>query len=150
MSTKRSKSGLGSTPLGNKPLGMFTDPKENEQTTAKKEQKPVVPTGRPTENKTATNRKKKAQSIPKFLVGVEDGEKEAVGLQITTDVNDWLDKVVKRSRRKHGKKLPKQVIIQAGVELLRAMSVQWDDIGNIDELRAELANLTAIGKGRSA
>jgi hypothetical protein len=85
-----------------------------------------------------------AASEPEFLAGVEDSNKESIGLQVTPEINDWLDKVVKASRRKHGKKLKKQVIIQAGVELLRAMPVDWTDIGDLDELRGKLSELKQV------
>ncbi len=84
-----------------------------------------------------------------FLVGVEGNDKESIGLQVTTEINDWLDRVVKASRRKHGKKLKKQVIIQAGVELLRSMPVDWTDVGDLDELRRKLGELSAaVGETR--
>lgn len=88
------------------------------------------------------SRKKKLEN--RFLEDIEDGPKESIGLQVTAEVNDWLDDVVKVGRRKHGRKIPKQVWIQAGVELLRAMPVEWDEIGDLDELRGKLDDLSRI------
>jgi hypothetical protein len=88
------------------------------------------------------SRKKKIEN--RFLANIEDSPKESIGLQVTAEVNDWLDEVVKVGRRKHGRKIPKQVWIQAGVELLRAMPVEWDEIGDLDELRGKLDDLARL------
>ena len=88
------------------------------------------------------SRKKKIEN--RFLADIEDSPKESIGLQVTAEVNDWLDEVVKVGRRKHGRKIPKQVWIQAGVELLRAMPVEWDEIGDLDELRGKLDDLSRL------
>jgi hypothetical protein len=80
---------------------------------------------------------------PDFITS-EEAPKESIGLQVTAEINDWLDHVVKVGQRKHGRKIPKQVWIQAGVELLHAMPVQWDDIEDLDALRSQLDQLSQI------
>lgn len=82
----------------------------------------------------------------RFLEDIEDGSKESIGLQVTTEINDWLDEIVKVGRRKHGRKIPKQVWIQAGVELLRAMPIDWTEIKDLDDLRNKLSDLVMASK----
>lgn len=96
--------------------------------------------------KNLENRKKK--STAGFLQDIESSDKESIGLQVTTEINDWLDDVVKASRRKTGRKLPKQVLIQAGIELLRAMPVDWTEVGDIEELRNKLSQVVTLVEER--
>ena len=140
------------TGLGGAPLGLFSPTtdlegrglsqhKESKQSTEPKDKVVTINEPKdPSQERSSTS----SQNIEhSFLVGVEGYDKESIGLQVTTEVNDWLDQVVKASRRKHGKKLKKQVIIQAGVELLRSMPVDWTDVGDLDELRRKLRELSA-------
>jgi hypothetical protein len=82
------------------------------------------------------------------LQDIETSKKEFIGLQVTTKVHDWLDEVVKASRRRKGRKLPKQVLIQAGIELLRAMPVDWTEVGDIEELRNKLSQVVRLVEER--
>lgn len=152
--TSRRKSGLGSMPLNPPPPDNLFSPtdlpvqkKEEVEATPPVEEAPdekVVDIVRPRKGAKTAPTKQGTPSAPQFLAGVEGSDKEAIGLQVTTEINDWLDEVVKASRRKNGKKLKKQVIIQAGVELLRAMPVDWTDIGDLNELRGKLEELSAF------
>ncbi|MBD1877126.1 hypothetical protein H6F75_26955 [Nodosilinea sp. FACHB-131] len=145
--------------LGDSPLSLFsptTDPEERVPVQVEPEPKPeseqpvekVVSIAKPSELQKPLQSPALQETMPEFLVGVEGSDKESIGLQVTRDINDWLDEVVKEGRRKHGKKLKKQVIIQAGIELLRAMPVDWTDIGDIDELRAKLNELKEVCRGK--
>ncbi|MBD2115198.1 MULTISPECIES: hypothetical protein [Cyanophyceae] len=139
--------------LGDSPLSLFsptTDPEERVPAQVEPEPEPeseqlvekvVSIAAKPSELQKPLQSPTLQETTPEFLVGVEGSDKESIGLQVTRDINDWLDEVVKEGRRKHGKKLKKQVIIQAGIELLRAMPVDWTDIGDLDELRAKLSEL---------
>ncbi len=79
----------------------------------------------------------------RFLVDIENSSKESIGLQLTLEVNDWLDGLVKVGRRKHGKKIPKQTWIQAGVELLKAMPIDWTEMEDLDTLRSQLSEIVS-------
>lgn len=134
MSDKAShkRSGLGGNPLSQSlfsPTVNNSEPKEVSTPQVEQETKPLP-----------TSEKKKTT----FLHNIENADKEAIGLQVTTDINDWLDKLVKSSRRKHGRKVPKQVWIQAGVELLRALPVDWSRVEDIDDLRKKLEEVVAL------
>ena len=101
---------------------------------------------------TATQRKLETENLDsrskilesRFLHEVELSEKESIGLQVTAEINDWLDEVVKGIRRKHGRKIPKQILIQAGIELLRAMPIDWTDVESLDVLRLKLLNIVSV------
>ncbi|MBD1919466.1 MULTISPECIES: hypothetical protein [Cyanophyceae] len=145
--------------LGDSPLSLFsptTDPEERVPVQVEPEPEPeseqpvekVVSIAKPSELQKPLQPPASQETTPEFLVGVEGSDKESIGLQVTRDVNDWLDEVVKEGRRKHGKKLKKQVIIQAGIELLRSMPVDWTDIGDLDELRAKLSELKENCRGK--
>jgi len=135
------RSGLGGNPLSQGLFSRTTDIEVPET--------PVEPVEVPREEekpqakiKNLETRKKKVEN--RFLEDIEEGSKESIGLQVTTEVNDWLDVVVKEGRRKHGRKIPKQIWIQAGVELLRSMPVEWTEISDLDELRQKLHDLSQI------
>ena len=136
------KTGLGESPLSLfTPTSVLTEEVESAQRAKQTAQQMVVfEKSQEQSTNTLSNQRTTAKSA--FLLGVESNHKESIGLQVTTEINDWLDQVVKAGRRKHGKKLQKQVIIQAGVELLRAMPVDWTDIVDLNELRATLEKLS--------
>lgn len=63
---------------------------------------------------------------------------EKVTLRIPIELNDWLDDLLKQGKRKHGQKIPKEIWLQASLELLRAAPIEWTDIESIDHLRETL------------
>lgn len=138
------KPAMGINPLGGGGLFDKTEPvtPENSETS-----EPSKSTSRKKqESKNVETRKKNLENIKKkseFLYDIENSKKESIGLQVTTEVNDWLDEVVKASRRNTGRKLPKQVLIQAGIELLRAMPVDWAEVGDIEEMRSKLSQVVS-------
>ena len=91
------RSGLGGSPLSQ---GLFS--KTDAKTDA-----PVVKNVAPTTNRGEQESQPKATNIEsrkknlenRFLEDVEDGSKESIGLQVTTEINDWLDQIVKVGRR---------------------------------------------------
>ena len=141
------RSGMGGNPLSQ---SLFSRTDTESATSAVE----VIPEEPKQEKKQAPSKAKKLESKNKkienrFLEDMETSSKESIGLQVTTEINDWLDGVVKAGRRKHGKKIPKQVWIQAGVELLRSMPVEWTEISDLDELRRVLDSLSKAAKEQS-
>jgi hypothetical protein len=67
--------------------------------------------------------------------------KEALNLRVPIELNDWMDDLVKKGKRRHGSKIPKEVWLQAALELFRAMPVDWEDVVDEDDLREVLDNL---------
>lgn len=73
-----------------------------------------------------------------FLI---EERQEKVNLRLTVKTNDWLDKLLKQGRRRHGHKIPKEIWVQAALELLQAMPINWEDVSSEEQLRDILINL---------
>ena len=72
---------------------------------------------------------------------LEKGEREAVNLRLPIELNDWLNELLKVGKRRHGSKIPKEVWVQAALELFKAMPVNWEEIDSSESLRQTLLNL---------
>ena len=72
---------------------------------------------------------------------LEKGEREAVNLRLPIELNDWLNELLKVGKRRHGSKIPKEVWVQAALELFKAMPVNWEEIDSEESLRQTLLNL---------
>ncbi len=72
---------------------------------------------------------------------LEKGEREAVNLRLPIELNDWLNELLKVGKRRHGSKIPKEVWVQAALELFKAMPVNWEEIDSEESLRETLLNL---------
>lgn len=72
---------------------------------------------------------------------LEKGDREAVNLRLPIDLNDWLNELLKKGKRRHGTKVPKEVWVQAALELFKAMPVNWEEIDSEESLRSVLLNL---------
>lgn len=74
----------------------------------------------------------------RFLI---KGDREAVNLRLPISLNDWLNDLLKKGKRKHGAKVPKEVWVQAALELFKAMPVNWEEIDSEENLQSALLNL---------
>ena len=124
VSKSKSRSVLGDNPLSQ---GIFS--KTETETPAQ-----------PPEPKTQEARIKNKESIvnnqeSRFL---EKGEREAVNLRLPIELNDWLNELLKVGKRRHGSKVPKEVWVQAALELFKAMPVNWEEIDSFESLRETL------------
>lgn len=72
---------------------------------------------------------------------LEKGEREAVNLRLPIELNDWLNELLKVGKRRHGSKIPKEVWVQAALELFKAMPVNWEEIDSFESLGETLLNL---------
>jgi hypothetical protein len=72
---------------------------------------------------------------------LEKGEREAVNLRLPLELNDWLNELLKVGKRRHGTKVPKEVWVQAALELFKAMPVNWEEIDSEESLREMLKNI---------
>lgn len=120
VSKSKSRSVLGDNPLSQ---GIFS--KTETETPAQ-----------PPEPKNQESRIKNQES--RFL---EKGEREAVNLRLPIELNDWLNELLKVGKRRHGSKIPKEVWVQAALELFKAMPVNWEEIDSEESLRQTLLNL---------
>ena len=69
------------------------------------------------------------------------GERESVNLRLPIELNDWLNDLLKKGKRKHGSKIPKEVWVQAAIELFRSMPMDWEEIDTEENLHSALFNL---------
>jgi uncharacterized FlaG/YvyC family protein len=85
-------------------------------------------------NQESTNNNQESR----FLI---KSEREAVNLRLPLELNDWLNDLLKKGKRQHGAKIPKEVWVQAALELFKAMPVSWSEIDSEESLRDCLKNL---------
>ncbi len=71
----------------------------------------------------------------------ESDDREKVNFRLPSELNDWLDDLIKTGKRKHGHKIPKEIWVQAALELMKGLSVEWTEVTSIDELRTKLASI---------
>jgi hypothetical protein len=85
--------------------------------------------------------------IPGSIVEIQEsrflnkGEREPVNLRLPIELNDWLNDLLKKGKRKHGSKIPKEVWVQAALELFRSMPIDWAEIDTEENLHSALFNL---------
>lgn len=126
--------------LGNNPLnqGIFTKTVEPEETiNSAVSTEPQVTT--PPKNQQTEKKESRKKNQDSRLLKNEQTEK--VNLRLSIEINDWLDRLLKEGRRKHGRKIPKEVWVQAALDLFRTMPVKWEEIESEEALRATLLNL---------
>lgn len=128
--------------LGNNPLsqGIFT--KTTEPELDKQAEAMEATSAIPIETKSITRKKNQESRI------LIEERTEKVNLRLSIQTNDWLDDLLKQGRRQHGHKIPKEVWVQAALELFRAMPVDWEQIDSEEALKATLLNLESIIKNQ--
>ena len=72
---------------------------------------------------------------------LRDSDREKVNFRLPSELNDWLDDLIKTGKRQHGHKIPKEIWVQAALELMKGLSVEWTEVTSIDELRTKLASI---------
>lgn len=119
--------------LGKNPLakGIF------HQTTPEETSPPLNQDSRIKKEESRIKNQEKRQHI-NFL---RDSDREKVNFRLTSELNDWLDDLIKNGKRKHGHKIPKEIWVQAALELMKELSVEWTEVTSIEELRTKLASI---------
>lgn len=127
MSVNKKKSSLGNNPLAN----------HNPQSTG---------IFHPTEKSTPlSHNQKNIDSRPQNLdsIFLKASEKEKVNLRLPLELNDWLDDLVKKGKRLHGHKIPKEIWVQAALELFSSLSHDWLEVESIEQLQAKIQSLSS-------
>jgi hypothetical protein len=75
------------------------------------------------------------------FLNLEDTDREAITLRLPVVLNDWLDDLLKHGKRNYGRKIPKEIWLQAALELLKAAPIDWKSIDSEDALRTTLHSL---------
>ena len=94
-------------------------------------------------SKTEASEQTNQESRINFLEStfLNSSEKEKINLRLSVELNDWLDELLKKGKRKHGQKIPKEVWVQAALEFFRALPVDWLEIDSLLSLRLMLESL---------
>jgi hypothetical protein len=101
--------------LGNNPLnqGIFTKTVEPE--TIITPTATIEPEAKTPETATIETKQESRKKIKESRILI-DNRTEKVNLRLSVKVNDWLDNLLKKGRRQHGHKIPKEVWVQAALE----------------------------------
>ncbi|MDJ0712912.1 MAG: hypothetical protein QNJ54_01670 [Prochloraceae cyanobacterium] len=73
-------------------------------------------------------------------------ERESVNLRLPLELNDWLNDLLKKGKRRHGAKIPKEIWVQAALEIFQILPVDWEQVTDVDDLREILNNLESSFK----
>ena len=119
---------MNKTALGDNPLskGIFNKTEASSKQTVKGKQESI------------TKRKVSRKKIQEKIFLTEEAQKENVNLRLPIDLNDWLNNLLRDGKRKHGRKIPKEVWVQAALELFQAVPVNWLEIASEEQLRETL------------
>lgn len=134
VSKKKTRSVLGDNPLSQ---GIFS------KTVDDKTELPTLPPSNGTFQAGVQNAQELISTEQKsiFWENVDKEEKEAVNLRLPIQLNDWLNERLKRGKRLHKQKIPKEIWVQTALEFLIAMPVNWDEIEDEESLREVLLNI---------
>ena len=128
---KKNNSALGRDPLQtNVSKGIFS------QTEIAHPSAEVVPTNK-SEKDTNFQESRIENLQSSFLKNLS---REKVNLRLPIELNDWLDDLVKKGKRIHGRKIAKEVWVQAALEYFRSLPINWEEVESVDRLRDELHN----------
>ena len=143
----------GRSVLGGNPLskGIFSKTEEIEPQPA---QQTEIPTSLVEIQESTIEIKESIVNIKESLIEIKEpliniqesrflnkGERESVNLRLPIELNDWLNDLLKKGKRKHGSKIPKEVWVQAALELFRSMPMDWEEIDTEENLHSTLLNL---------
>lgn len=123
---------LGTNPLSQSIFSPTTSEKEKkfeiekvEKFEIKKEEKPAI--------QKPENGNQKAESV--------NVQYDKVTVRLPIELNDWLDEVIRKTKRTHGSKIPKEVLIQIALEAFKAKDIDWSSIKDENDLKKALNSL---------
>ena len=127
-------------PLGNNPLskGIFsrTDTTEDKPAKAEPEVLPIQEESETRNQKPETRNHNLVSGFP------SDRSRIKITVQLLEELNEWLDGLVKSSRKNHGHKIQKQIWIEAAIELLKNAPVDWETIQTAEQLSEKITQLS--------
>ena len=144
----KGRSALGGNPLSK---GIFSKTEEIEPQPAQQTEIPTslveIQESTIEIKESIVNIKESLIEIKESLINIQEsrflnkGERESVNLRLPIELNDWLNDLLKKGKRKHGSKIPKEVWVQAALELFRSMPMDWEEIDTEENLHSTLLNL---------
>ena len=131
-------------PLGDNPLSksIFS------RTTPKEEVKNQEPETR-NQKPESVSQEPEARNQKPEAVFLRDGDKVKITVQLDENLNEWIDYLVKNGRKKHGHKIQKQTWIQAALELMQVIPIDWASIETPEQLQEELEKVAKTLKARN-
>jgi hypothetical protein len=73
---------------------------------------------------------------------LQDVKKGKITLQIPEYLNEWLDDVMKFTKKRRGHKIEKQILIQGALELMQHAQIDWNKVTTVEEFRETLEKLS--------
>lgn len=70
--------------------------------------------------------------------------RERIFVRLSEESNDWLHAVTTATRRRSGRKINKEVLVQAAVDLLISSPIDWKQIDSVEDLRTRLQSLVDL------
>lgn len=131
---KKNRSALGDNPLSQ---GIFSQT-ETKKSSENQESR--------LDNKDSTIKIKEKIVKNQDSIFLRKKERESVNLRLPLELNDWLNDLLKKGKRRHGAKIPKEVWVQAALELFQILPVNWEQVKDEDNLREILENLESSFK----
>lgn len=71
---------------------------------------------------------------------------DQVNVRLPAELNDWLNDVVRRTKRSHGAKVPKESLIEAAVEFIKELDINWESMKNKEEIMELLRSSVKVKK----
>ena len=98
-------------------------------------------------NKSPKRQRKKA-SVGEPLASIDENGsqtgRERIFVRLSEKSNDWLHTVTTATRRRSGRKINKEVLVQAAVDLLISSPIDWKQIDSVEDLRIQVQRLVNI------
>ena len=64
---------------------------------------------------------------------------DQVNVRIPADLNDWLNEIVRFTKREHGTKIPKEILMEVAVEFLKSKNLNWSEIKTKEDISKQLS-----------
>lgn len=82
-----------------------------------------------------------SSSLEAETIFLNEGPEESINLRLPASLNDWLNGIIVTRRRANKKRIKKERIVQAAIEVLRSLPLDMEAVESEDELKQELVRL---------
>lgn len=59
---------------------------------------------------------------------------DQVNVRLPIELNDWLNTIVRQTKRLHGSKIPKESLIEVALLYMRSLDLEWTEIKSKEDL----------------
>lgn len=67
---------------------------------------------------------------------------DQVNVRLPSELNDWLNTIVRQTKRLHGSKIPKELIIETLLRFLKDLEINWTEVKEEEDLLKILLEIT--------